>query len=161
VACRLCEAKGKPECEFLYGIEKIQKEDAYDFAFERFQKPFLIDCSKDLSWVENFIDCRTFNKRIIHLLRDPRAWFASEKRRNPNFGVEEAAARWVDKNSALDFGIKEISLPYIDVFYDELCLNPDFYFNAGLSDYLGIPYERDALEYWKFEASWGEGGYSR
>ena len=49
VACRLCEARGKTQCEILHGIENVPAEWAYDFAFERFGRPILSDASKTAS----------------------------------------------------------------------------------------------------------------
>lgn len=119
VACRLCEAKGKTECEYLYGIDKVAKEDAFDFAFERFHKKHLIDCSKRINWLSNFIRTDTFQIKIIHLHKDPRAWFASEKRRNKKLKIDEAMNRWVSTNTSISKAIDKFSLSYATAFYDE------------------------------------------
>jgi hypothetical protein len=91
-ACRLCQAKSKSECDYLYGIHDVGKLEAFDFAFKRFKKKRLIDCSKQMSWIENFIHNINFQIKIIHLPRDPRAWFASQKRRNPNLNIEDSSS---------------------------------------------------------------------
>ena len=37
IACRLCEANGFSECKYLYGINNVDKSNAFKFAFDRFQ----------------------------------------------------------------------------------------------------------------------------
>lgn len=151
VACRLCQAKGRAECEFLYGIDKVAKENAFDFAFERFQKTILVDCSKQLGWLINFIGSNTFQIKIIHLLRDPRAWFASEKRRDRELTIDHAMKRWVSTNTGISKTINELSLSCVTAFYDELCIRPDHHFQNSVSKYIGMPFETSALDYWKKE----------
>ena len=151
VACRLCEAKGKKKCKYLHGIENISEEKAFDFAFERFNKQYLIDCSKQLTWLKKFVFSETFQVKIIHLMRDPRAWYASEKRRNNNLKIYDAMNRWIMTNTSIKNTIKELSLSHVTSFYDELCLHPDDYFSSDISSFLEMPFESEALEYWKKE----------
>ncbi len=149
VACRLCEARGKVECEILHGIEKVPRELAYDFAFERFQVPILIDSSKLLDWTAQFLAQDRFQVKVIHLLRDPRGWFASERRRNP-MTLDFAIQRWVDTNSRIADFVAEHRIASRSVFYDDLAARPERYF-PPLCDFVGVRYDSRAREYWNHE----------
>jgi hypothetical protein len=118
-ACELCEARGRSECEILHGIENVPKEYAHDFAFERFRKPILCDASKFLEWMASFLDQRRYQVKAIHLMRDPRAWFASERRRSP-LSAEGAVQRWADANNRISDFVALRQIPCCSVFYDDL-----------------------------------------
>ena len=149
VACRLCEGNGKKECDYLYGIEEIAKEDAFNFAFDRFQGDMLVDASKQLTWLNVFTDSDDFEIKIIHLLRDPRAWFASQKRRDKGLSIDRAIKSWIKTNEDITKALEEASLSFVTAFYDELCINPHHYFEKSICGYLGKSFESSALEYWK------------
>ena len=151
IACRLCEAKGKSECEILHGIENVIKEDAHNFAFERFQKKTLIDSSKQLDWVVDFSQESAFQTKVIHLFRDPRSWYASERRRKTHLTVSDAMERWLNTNQTISSTLDEHSISYVTAYYEELCIKPEIYFNAGVNEYLKMPFEEAALEYWNFQ----------
>jgi hypothetical protein len=149
VACRLCEAKGLAECEVLHGIENVPKENAYDFAFERFQKPILCDASKATEWTEGFLGHERYQVKVVHLMRDPRGWYASQRRREP-MPPEAAAQRWVDANTKIIDFVALHQLSCCTVFYDELTVRPEQYF-PPLSGFIGSHYHSDTLEYWNYE----------
>ena len=149
VACRLCEARGRAECEILHGIQKVPLELAYDFAFERFQVPILIDSSKLLDWTAHFLGQERFQVRVIHLLRDPRGWFSSERRRNP-MTLDFAIPRWVDTNGRIADFVAEHRIACYSVFYDDLAARPEQYF-PPLCSFVGVPYQSRAREYWNHE----------
>lgn len=151
IACKLCEAKGKPECERLHGIQRVAVQDAFDFAFSRLEKQVLVDCSKRLDWLERFAGSTSFKVGAIHLIRDPRAWFASLKRRNPDLPVEAAMARWVATNTTIRQRLAALPVPSAATFYDDLCVAPDRHFPESPCAILGIPFDRNALAYWNAE----------
>ena len=149
VACRLCEAKGLPECEVLHGIEKVPTQQAHDFAFERFGKPILCDASKSLEWTANFLNQDRYQVKAVHLMRDPRGWFASQRRRTP-MSADEAVGRWAETNQRiLDF-VAYHRIACCNVFYDDLAVRPDRYF-PRLCRFLEVDYQSNALEYWNRE----------
>ena len=150
VACRLCEARGRTECEILHGIENVPKEHAYDFAFERFHQPILIDASKILEWVVNFLHQERFQVRVIHLMRDPRGWFASEGRRDPALLPDVAITRWLDTNNKVIDLLASHHVPCFSVFYDDLAVHPERHF-PPLCSFVGMRYESGALDYWNYE----------
>ena len=150
-SCRLCESKGRTSCEYLHGIEKIETKNAFDFAFSRLKKTTLIDCSKWLSWLENFVDDKRFIKKVIHLHRDPRAWYASEKRRNPRLKVTNSIHNWINTNKQIKLAMTKWKIPNTTIFYEELCINPKKNFPKIVDTLIGQPFEEQALEYWNIE----------
>ena len=148
-ACRLCEAKGLAQCEILYGIEHVEKQFAHDFAFARMRKPILIDSSKYLDWTSQFLDQDRYPVQVIHLIRDPRGWFASERRRTP-MSVDVAMQRWLGANRYLKEFMQSHGLPCFTAFYDELAIEPDIHF-PPLCDFLGMTFDKAALQYWNYE----------
>jgi hypothetical protein len=149
VACRLCEARGRSECEILHGIENVPKQYAHDFAFERFRKPILCDASKSLEWTATFLDQDRFQVKAIHLMRDPRAWFASQRRREP-LAADVAVQRWVVMNDRISDFVMSRRIPCCSVFYDDLAVRPGQYF-PPLFRFVGSCFESRALEYWNYE----------
>jgi hypothetical protein len=148
-ACRRCEAKGERQCEYLYGITAIAKEHAFDFAFARFRQPILIDASKSLAWLATFAGADRYRVKAVHLLRDPRAWYASERRRT-EMSVGDAMTRWVATNQTIAAALRDLAVPYLTQWYDALCTCPDVHFPA-LCDFIGMPFELRALRYWEKE----------
>ena len=54
-SCRLCEAKGLDECEIMGNLCDVPFQEAHTHALNCFKKhgvSTLIDCSKDLDWIE-------------------------------------------------------------------------------------------------------------
>lgn len=148
-SCRLCEARGRNCCEFLSGIEGVETPYAHDFAFERLQKSILIDNSKRLHWITHFLDQKRFHVKVVHLLREPRGWLASEQRRT-ELSVETGIRSWLDENQKIVDLVATHGLACYTAFYDELAVLPDVHFPA-LCDFVGMPFERPSLEYWNFE----------
>lgn len=150
VACRLCQAKGLAECEILKGIESIDEAQAFSFAFSRLKANVLIDCSKQISWFERCIrHSENYDIKVVHLIRDPRAWYASERRRNP-MSVEDGMNRWLKKNAEIDSSIQINNKPSITVFYDDLAGSPLINF-PKLSNFLGLDFDEGVLQYWDKE----------
>jgi hypothetical protein len=149
VACRLCEARGNSECEILHGIENVPREQAYDFAFERFGKPILSDASKLLDWVTLFVGQERFEVKVVHLVRDPRGWYASESRRGP-LPIEAAVERWVENNTQITQFVALHQIPCFRAVYDHLTVRPEQYF-PPLCRFIGTRHVSDALAYWNFE----------
>ena len=153
--CSLCHGKGKKECEVLYGIHKKKPDEAFDFAFERTKKNILIDNSKETGWADKFLYHDRFQAKLIHLVREPRGWFASEKRRT-EMSVADAMQRWLGNNANIKNFIEKNQAQHMLVFYDDLAREPKRYF-PQLCDFIGMPFETTALEYWNFQHH-GPGG---
>ena len=147
VACRLCEAKGQA-CPVFAGIENVPIQKAFDFAFDRLDVHTLVDCSKDFDWIPNFLD-KDYDIRVVHLLRDPKGWFASERKRNP-MSLEEGLARWNKTNQEIDDFIKQKKLKSVRVLYEDLTADPQKEF-PKLCAFLGFDFDPKALHYWDKE----------
>ena len=130
------------------GIQEYAPERAYELAFSRTRKQVLVDSSKRTVWTEQFIapDAR-FKAHLIHLIRDPRGWYASERRRresNRNGMIGE----WVDENLRIGKFVQSTNVPSTTVFYDELASSPTSGFQQVCGE-IGCLFEPSALRYWE------------
>jgi len=147
VACRLCEAKGQP-CPVFHGIEAIAADEAFDFAFDRLGVDVLVDCSKSLEWTARFL-ARGYAVKVVHLLRDPKGWYASERKREP-MTPEQGLRRWNATNECIDRFVRERRLEHVRVLYEDLAADPLRGF-PPLCAFLGFPFEPQSLRYWDKE----------
>ena len=153
--CTLCHAKALDDCEVLRGFRKINASDAFPFAFDCFKdKRILIDNSKNKAWTERGVQQGQFKVKIIHLLRDPRGWFASQRRREP-MNAAAGVERWLKINRAvIDFTRSMFPQDYrnrmYSVFYEDLVLAPAACF-PPLCSFIGTSFTSDALRYWEFD----------
>lgn len=147
-SCAWCYASGIQNCEVLAGIEQYRPERAYELVFSRTRKQVLIDNSKRIAWAEQFIatGCR-FKVHLIHLIRDPRGWYASERRRHQN-SREAMIDDWVAENLRVRSFLQSSRVPSTTVFYDELANSPTVGFHRLCSE-IGCPFEPSSLRYWE------------
>jgi hypothetical protein len=132
----------------LGGIESVPVEQAFPFAFDRTGASVLIDVSKSIEWASRQIEANpSFNFKLIHLIRDPRGWYASEHRRSP-LSMDALLDRWVSENRDIEQFLKRSRIPSYSVFYDQLAANPESEFYP-LCDFLGLRFHPQALQYWK------------
>ncbi len=147
VPCPWCAASGLTECEVLSGIEDVPESEAFEFAFRRLGKKFLVDTSKSIEWAESF--CKgQFDTRLIHLLRDPRGYYSSQRRRFPANTWDSIIPDWVEENNQIASFLQEAGLPHKLAIYDELSQDPALAF-AQLFQFLGLMPEVSALSYWE------------
>jgi len=146
--CAWCSANGRQTCEILAGIEQYPADRAFELAFTRTGKRFLIDSSKRTTWAERFLapDAR-FKVQLIHLIRDPRGWYASEQRRRPESGVE-ITGEWVSENLHIRNFLQLSNVPSVTVFYEDLASSPGPAFQQLCGD-IGCLFEPSALRYWE------------
>jgi hypothetical protein len=132
----------------LAGLEHYPTHRAYELAFSRIQTQFLVDTSKRTSWAEQFIaPCSYFNAHLIHLIRDPRGWYASEQRRRPG-NPSEMIQEWTRENLYIRNFLQLSNVPSTTVFYEDLAGSPNFAFEQLCAD-MGCSFERSALRYWE------------
>ena len=146
--CALCAASGRPHCEVLAGVEQYPANRAYDIAFARTQKRTIIDSSKRIAWAEQFVAPNPiFRPFLVHLIRDPRGWYASEQKRRPGARTQMIEG-WLEENLAIRNFIQLSKIPATTVFYEDLALSPESAFQK-LCYEIGCSFEVSALRYWE------------
>ena len=150
--CNYCASRNLTHCEILGDLTKIKSNTAFDLAFERTGKDILIDCSKNSDWTKRILMQNKFNVKCLFLIRDPRGWYASHKRRY-GWEVSEAISKWLKTNRSILEFVKAHCLAnchsYTTVFYDDLAVNPEERFKE-LSKFIGITFNNNQLNYWNF-----------
>jgi hypothetical protein len=146
--CAWCYANGRHACEVLAGIEQYAPDRAYELAFSRTRKQILVDTSKTIVWAKQFIapDSR-FRAHLIHLIRDPRGWYASERRRR-QASQDGMIGEWLAENLRIREFLRSSSVPSTTVFYDELASSPTSGFEKLCTE-IGCPFGPSALRYWE------------
>lgn len=156
VVCRLCEADGLSECRLLHGAADVPAEAAYHFAAERLGRDVIVDASKRLDWCARFLERPDLDVRLIHLVRHPCGFVASQGRREPGKSPDDLFREWASGNRAIAEFAGSSGLAHTMCSYDDLADHPETTFPA-LCRFLGHAYEPGALRYWKF-AHHGLGG---
>ena len=159
ISCKLCQAKGLADCEVLNGLGSIPISNAYGFALERYHQKgitTIVDCSKQLSWLKKIIDKgggaqgEDLPIKVIHLVREPRGWLASQQRRNPGLNIQAELKEWKDHFFQTRLFLKQKKINFISTTYDQLCLTPKKAFKR-LARFTGLPFNIKQLEYWNRE----------
>jgi len=149
VACRLCEADGRQQCTILHGIEAVALKDAFHFAAARTNRYILIDCSKFIGWSMEFLGRADIDVRLVHLVRHPCGYAESRWRRAAHLGLDQIFAEWESTNRQIGDFVANSGVPHTLVCYDDLADSPDEHF-PDLCRFIGMPWERAALNYWNF-----------
>jgi len=146
-ACRMCAAKGLPECAAPGDMRGIDRWEAYQFIAARLRRPVVIDASKSVEWCAEFLGHPEIDVRIIHLVRHPCGFVASEHRRFRHLSYAALLLRWETTNTAIEKFSAECGAPYHLVSYDDLADDPSHHM-PGVCRFLGHSWESAALEYW-------------
>lgn len=174
--CFACRDKGF--CPVFSDIAPEQAGRVYDIIFSRVEAGIevLIDNSKNArGWAETFLGVDRFERKYIHLIRDPRAlvrrWLLQEPvgtvernrrwkmmRQFPARALQFPFAsretvftyQWLQQNRHISRLIAQHKLDAQLVTYRDLATN-----TAGevrrLSEWIGLPFEPGQLEYWRRE----------
>jgi len=143
-ACSLCTKRGQ-WCPVFHNMDKVRPRDVHQVLLERTERQVIVDNSKSLTWARKSLD-RPFDKRFIHLLRDPRAVVYSWQRRGRTKGIEQ----WIEENYAIRQFLTDAGLDYRVVTYNELADHTDETMER-LCSWLGLAYEQRQMVYWEFE----------
>jgi len=149
VPCTICAARGLPHCEVLGDIETQPEERAFELAFARTGKRVVVDTSKDLDWVRLFSAEEDLDIRIVHLVRDPRGFVASVRRRGP-VGIDGLIDEWRKENEGLRHFVVASGLKSITANYDGLAQLPETEF-PRLFEFCGMEFTKENLSYWNIE----------
>jgi hypothetical protein len=146
--CAWCAGQGRTECEALHGIELAPPESAYDFVLDRLNADTIIDTTKKIDWVSKYANSRRgYDVKFLHLMRDPRGWYESRKRRSAQ-PLDIQLAEWCGYNSQIWKFIRSTGMPSATLFYDETAAHPTAEL-PKLCAFLGSSFEPDALAYWQ------------
>ncbi len=149
VPCTVCAAKGLDECAVLSGIEHQPPEDAFATLSARTGRRAIVDNSKVIAWTQKFMASGQQDLRLVHVLKDPRGWYASVRRRNPS-DIDWSLEQWCEENSRISDFIRSSGQPHRVVMYDIVARNPLDEFRS-LFEFCGIPFRASAIEYWNTE----------
>lgn len=149
VPCTVCAAKGLSACEVLHDVEKAPASEAMVLAAQRTGKRVIVDNSKVIDWIKVFDQQTGWEKRVILIVKDPRGYYESARRRGSS-DVDETMARWVTENEVFRDFIVNSGLPSVAVSYDLLAQSPISSFRR-LFKFCGMEFSKDALAYWRIE----------
>jgi hypothetical protein len=146
--CTWCSANGRQACDVLAGVGQYPASQAFEIALSRTGRQVLIDSSKRTAWAEGFLAPNShFKAHLIHLIRDPRGWYASEHKRRPG-SRSEMIGEWVRENLHIRDFLQLNDVPSTTVFYEDLAGSPMSAFQQ-LCDDIGCSFEPAALRYWE------------
>lgn len=149
VPCTICAARGLPSCEVLYDVEKEPAERAFALAFARTGKRVIVDSSKDVEWIRTFPMSDSLDIRIVFLVRDPRGFFASVKRRG-NSDLGAIIAQWCKDNRKFCDFISASGIPSVTLSYDLAARSPESEFRP-VFEFCGMRFTKNSLRYWNAE----------
>ena len=143
--CRLCEEKQRP-CPVFHDVAQLKSKHIHATVLERTARTVLVDNSKTISWSKKFLADERFERRYIHLLRDPRAIAYSLQMRNrrPDY------LDWMEKNYEIRNFLRENGLEHRLVTYTAVAEATDATL-VEVCQWLGLAYEPAQKEYWNFE----------
>lgn len=169
--CYVCEQKG--ECQIMAGISPDNIDQIYDTIFSRIDpvKTTLIDASKQIAgWTDRFVDRQDYDRKYIHLIRDPRAlvrrWAGNSNYKRQLKRRKSVAQRWplpafsrsydvythlwLAENLDITEFLTNHNAPSILVTYEDLALHTDRELKR-LCDFIGLTFEPAQMDYWNFE----------
>lgn len=173
--CFACRDRGF--CPIFSGIAPNEVGQVYDTIFSRIDPSVdvLVDNSKlARGWAEQFLDHDAYERKYVHLIRDPRAlvrrwllkrasWMTGVRRRwriaraFPNRLLTAAFAatpdvltyQWLQLNQRITQFIARHRLDAQVLTYHDVARYPDVELRK-LTEWVGLPYESGQPEYWKF-----------
>lgn len=127
-------SKEKLFIEFLldsYDIINSNKSKIYSKNWDRLyskilnhtSKDILIDSSKNITRAISLLNHSQFEVYFIHLIRDPRGYYNSKKKRNSNFNLLKSHFMWYTKNIMASIVNYQTDY-YLRLKYEDLLLDP-------------------------------------
>ncbi len=143
--CSLCDDRRAP-CPLFHDVAERTPRDIYHSLFERTGKNVLIDNSKRLKWMTQHLNDASFNRKYIHVVRDPRGVMLSRKTR----GRTMKLSHWPKQNRRFYEALAEPGRDSRLVLYNDLATRQEQTVHE-LTQWLGLEYEADQLEYWRVD----------
>jgi hypothetical protein len=146
--CAWCSANGIESCGILGDVDRFSPEEAVSVVLNRTSTRMIVDTSKRIDWAERLLpapDLR-YDAFLIHLIRDPRGWYASTQRRRSG-SRQILCEDWLRENLAIRNFIELENVPSARVFYDEMAAAPEHSFSE-LCREVGLGFEPASLRYW-------------
>lgn len=161
----------------LQGLDSRNAAQFYDVISSRIDPgiELLVDASKKLDWAARFLDNTTYERKYIHLIRDPRALVnrrladggTPRERRRLRFRVSRRypslmlsiwfapeadlwAHWWLFQNRRITQFLRENHLDSTVVTYRDVAVNRETEI-PRLMSWLGMAFERSQLEFWNKE----------
>ncbi len=172
VLCGICG--GHEDCPVFSGISAENIDNVYEDIFSNVGSEIvgLVDISKKTFWAERFLQDQRYEKKFIHLIRDPRAlvrrWSLDEdislfqERRKmmksslrnlkvvlAGDSIDLYLGKWLRQNLMLADFISQNHLDAYTVTYHDLVRHEDRTL-AELMQWLGCEYEPGQVDYWNF-----------
>lgn len=128
------------------------RDRLYRYLFDRSGAQVLVDSSKGIGWAREFVRQNRggIDPVLVWLHRDPRAVVASYRRKDAAVPVEKVAAKLRRQHDAFQAFLAGWGGLKARVSYEQLATEPETVIR-GLCELLGIEYEPEMLEYWRFE----------
>ncbi len=142
--CALCAQVGR-RCPYFGDVDQIAREDIFPTTFDRAGVRVIVDNSKRMKWCSHFFADTRFDRRFIHLVRDPRGVACSQRLR----GRDPEIDQWAERNLKIQRILNDAGLDHVVITYNELAEDVDGSL-ARLCRWLGLDYEPDQKEYWNF-----------
>lgn len=123
----------------------------YPHLFKWFNKPVLVDSSKNLSWIKKQIRAAKrdgIQVYLLYVVRDGRAVANSYFRKYPEQGIEVAIRKWSKSTVEMDAFFNQYEDTKYLLRYEMLCKYPAGIVGS-LCALLEIDYQPSMLEYWK------------
>jgi hypothetical protein len=164
-------------CPLFKDIRPEVIDQTYDLIFSAMPagKDVIVDNSKKAFWAEQFLGRPGYRKKILHLIRDPRAlvrrWDMYYQkppqvreqrwrlmRRNLGSFLRLWAApprllyvyKWLDQNRRITQLIRSRGLDSLLVTYMDLAKDTEGELRR-IMDWIGLPFEPGQIEYWNFD----------
>jgi lambda repressor-like predicted transcriptional regulator len=171
--CGLCG--GHDACPVLSGVSNQNLANVYEDIFANVGPEIvgLVDTSKKTSWAERFLEDHRYEKKFIHLIRDPRAlvrrWaldkemsLLHERKKLVRYSLDNMKVallgdstdvfinKWLKQNRIIADFISEHQLDALTVTYHDLIRHEDRVLHE-LMRWLGSGYETGQSDYWNFK----------
>lgn len=147
------------ECEYLKAFKNLRQEQFHTHLFEEYGYDWIVDSSKDLTWVIDNQQWVTRNKgRVLNLViwKKPATFSLSFLKRG------RKSHYWRPIFITYYKQFLDTQLPFVAICYDDFILNPERYIHL-LCTILGMEYSDRKMHFWHKEHHqlFGSGGTAK